>query len=212
MKPELVKKVTKNTGYMILPKGQLLYDFITKNNIDNVLELGFAHGVSSCYIAGALEDNDGKTSLTTIDLENAINRKPNIKELLEGCNFSENVKVTYYMEPKSYLWRLMKLIEKNSEPIYDFIFIDGGHDWYNTGYAFFLVDKLLKPGGYILFDDLDWTVYRSPTANKANFPLEEQKTRQVRKVWELLVKPHPSYINHVEIKQFQWGLVQKKLF
>jgi predicted O-methyltransferase YrrM len=30
---------------------------LVKNNIDNVLELGFAHGVSSCYIAGALEDN-----------------------------------------------------------------------------------------------------------------------------------------------------------
>ena len=78
------------------------------------------------------------------------------------------------MEPKSYLWRLMKIIEQNSEPIYDFIFIDGGHDWYTTGYAFFLVDKLLKPGGYILFDDLDWTVYTSPTANKNNSPLEEQ--------------------------------------
>ena len=86
MKPKMVKNVTKNTGYMILPKGQLLYDFITKNNIDNVLELGFAHGVSSCYIAGALEDNKGKTSLTTIDLENAINRKPNIKVLLAGIS------------------------------------------------------------------------------------------------------------------------------
>lgn len=104
----------------------------------------------------------------------------------------------------------MKFIEKIKEPIYDFIFIDGAHDWYTTGYAFFLVDKLLKPNGYILFDDLNWTFYHSPTANHNNHPLEEQKTKQVRNVWELLVKQHSNYHNHIEIPEFDWAIAQKK--
>lgn len=98
MKPEQVKQITKNTGYMSLNKGKYLHQMIIDNNIQNVLELGFAHGVSSCYIASALEELNKNCNLDTIDLKSAIDRKPNIKHLLNECNFSDKVEINYYLK------------------------------------------------------------------------------------------------------------------
>lgn len=199
-----VKQVVGNLPYMGLNKAQTIGNFIHKYNISSILELGFYHGVSTCYMAAILEEM-GRGSIVTIDLHSAKQRQPNIEQLLE--KFGYQAIVQYYYEPVSYNWRLMKLIE-SQEKTFDFCYLDGGHDWYNTGLAFFLVDKLLRPGGWIIFDDLDWTMEHIEAKWAVRKPLEERVTPQVRKVWELLVKPHPNYINFFE--QDGWGYVQKK--
>ena len=61
----------------------------------------------------------------------------------------------------------MKFIEENDGPIFDFCYIDGTHDWYNDGFAFLLVDKLLKPGGMIIFDDYNWSFGSSPSMQES---------------------------------------------
>jgi hypothetical protein len=140
-----VKQVVEDLPYMSLKKAQVMEDFIHKHSISNILELGFFHGVSTCYMAAALEEVD-QGSIVSIDLHSAQKRQPNIEELLEKCGYLETVE--FYYEPVSYNWRLMKLIEAQ-ERTFDLCYLDGGHDWYNTGLAFFLVDKLLRPGGWI---------------------------------------------------------------
>jgi predicted O-methyltransferase YrrM len=91
----------------------------------------------------------------------------------------------------------MKLLEENNNPIFDFCYLDGAHDWATDGFAFLLVDKLLKPGGWIIFDDIDWSYAKSPALKEKDFVKrmseEERTTHQVRKVYELLVKTHPNY-------------------
>ncbi len=205
MNLEEVKQVVGNLPYMKPKQAKVLTEFIHQNDISSILELGFYHGVSTCYMAAALEQVP-KGSILTIDLHSAKKRQPNIEELLEKCGYLDMV--DYYYEPASYNWRLMKLIEEN-ERTFDLCYLDGGHDWYNTGLAFFLVDKLLQPGGWIIFDDLDWTMEHIDTKWALRKPLEERITPQVRKVWELLVKPHPNYTKFRE--QGGWGYAQKKL-
>lgn len=96
----------------------------------------------------------------------------------------------------------MKMLEHNPTPRFDFCFIDGAHSWFTDGFAFFLVDRLLKPGGLLIFDDLNWTYASSPALSQsewvAQMPKEEKETAQVRKVYELLVKPHPAYGEFIE--------------
>jgi predicted O-methyltransferase YrrM len=198
-----VKQVVEDLPYMSLKKAQVMEDFIRKHSISNILELGFFHGVSTCYMAAALEEVD-QGSIVSIDLHSAQKRQPNIEELLEKCGYLETVE--FYYEPASYNWRLMKLIEAQ-ERTFDLCYLDGGHDWYNTGLAFFLVDKLLRPGGWIIFDDLDWTMEHIEAQWALRKPEEERVTPQVRKVWELLVKTHPQYSNFYE--QGGWGYAQK---
>lgn len=198
-----VKEIVGNLPYMSLEKAQTMGSFIHQNNISSILELGFYHGVSTCYMAAALKEAGGG-SIVTIDLLSAENRQPNIEQLLTKCGYTDLV--DFYYEPVSYNWRLMKLIEENRKT-FDLCYLDGGHDWYNTGYAFFLVDKLLKPGGWIVFDDLDWTMEHIDAKWALRKPLEERTTPQVRKVWELLVKTHPNYNNFRESDS--WGYAQK---
>jgi len=204
-----VNKKFGNIPYMSLKRAEQLKDFFKRYDIQKCLELGFCHGKSSAYIAAILKQR-GKGHLITVDVKSAMDKNPNIIQMLNELNLSQWV--TPYFEPISYTWRLMKMI-KNNHPFFDFCYIDRRHTWDNTGFTFFLVDKLLKSGGWILFDDLDfeykflleqegghiWSLKMSKT---------ELKTKQVRKVWELLVKKHPNYTNFSE--DGWWGFAQKK--
>lgn len=210
MKLEYVSESLEGIFGMSYNQAKYLESFIKSNNLSNLLELGFAHGVSSCYFASILDDM-GKGHLTTIDLEKSKNRRPNIEQLLDKLSLSDYVSV--YYEYESYNWRLMNFIEENNNPIFDFCYIDGAHDWNVDGFAFLLVDKLLKPGGWIIFDDMDWSFGSSPSMKNMdrvkNMPIDVKDTPHVAKVFDLLVKEHPNFCNF-EVTDFGWGIAQKK--
>ncbi len=109
----------------------------------------------------------------------------------------------------SYTWELMRLLEQDPLPRFDFAYIDGGHTWDVSGFGFLLVDRLLAPGGWVLFDDLDWTLGGSPSMRKTDWvkalPEEERTTPQVRKVFEVLVRTHPDYIDVHEHGGWCWA-------
>lgn len=196
--------------FMKLYEAKIMDNLIKTFNLRNLLELGFYHGVSSCYMASTLKEI-GEGHLTTIDLYYAKDQySPNIEQLLEKCDLREYVTIYY---ENSYNWRLMKFIQENPDPIFDFCFIDGAHDWYTDALAFSLVDKLLKPSGWIIFDDLNWTFAECNEMKNfdyvKNMPVEEKTIPHIKLIFELLVKRNPNYCNFVEIKN-GWGIAQKK--
>ena len=217
MKFEEVAEHVGDIPYIRPSKGKIIYDFIRKSKRENCLELGFYHGSSSCYIAAAMQEN-GAGHLTTIDRITALDLKPTIHDLLDDLGL-ENY-VTPIVADKSYNWELMKIIEKNSngnssEPIYDFCFIDGAHSWETDGFAFLLCSKLLKPGGWILFDDIGFrfndTIENREEATTeflSSLTEEEKRTPQIEKVFLLLVMQHfdfeDAYIDG------SWGWARKK--
>jgi predicted O-methyltransferase YrrM len=185
-------------------RGRELYDFVRRERPGECLELGFAHGVSTVYTAAALEAN-GAGHLTSVDLPVAREREPSAEQLLERAGLGARVTLVY--EPTSYNWYLHRRIREQigddgaCEPYLDFSFIDGAHRWVDDGLAFFLVDKLLKPGGWLLFDDLTWKV------EALDVHESERSLAQVGEVFELLVKGHPSY-DHLETDG-EWGWARK---
>ena len=70
MKFETVSKELEGIPYILPQLARELYDFILETGPEQCLELGFGHGVSSCYIAAAL-DELGTGRLTTVDLQGA---------------------------------------------------------------------------------------------------------------------------------------------
>ncbi|MEA2019860.1 MAG: class I SAM-dependent methyltransferase [Campylobacterota bacterium] len=204
-----VKNIVGKTPHMTLKQADTITEMIEKYNISNILELGFAHGVSTSYMAATLGRNGGGT-ITTIDKEHSAQREPRIDSLLESIGELDRVNIFY--EPTSYTWRLMKFLEEDPNPRFDFCYLDGAHSWHVDGFAFFLVDRLLKSGGWIVFDDMNWTYAASPTNKNLDFvkamPEEEKTTPHISKVFEILVKQHPSYHNF-KIKN-GWGYAQKK--
>lgn len=207
MTPSEVAEIVGPTGFMSPERGVLITDFIHHNQLSNVLELGFAHGVSTCYLAAAVSERNG--TVTSIDLESARQREPRAEELLDRCGSLANV--TLYHEQTSYNWRLMKLLEVDPQPRFDFCFIDGAHNWFVDGLAFFLADRLLVEGGWFIFDDLNWTYDTSPTLKETDFVKsmseEERSVAQIKKVFDLLVKTQPNYGEFMT--KGDWGYARK---
>jgi predicted O-methyltransferase YrrM len=171
---------------MQLKDAWIFYDLIISHQLHSVLELGFFHGVSTAYLAGAVEDAGGD-HVTTIDLTSARERRPNIEQIIGRCGLRDMVEVFY--EPRTFNWRLMKFLEEDPPRSYDLIYIDGAHTWVDTGFAFCLSRQLLRPGGWIVFDDIRHTHRTSRNCNQPwvrRMTEEEQTMPQVERVFSLL--------------------------
>ena len=215
MKFEGAYDILHDIPFLDSRRARILYDFILREKPSECLELGFAHGVSSCYIAAALQEL-GRGHLTSVDLLLSIDRKPNLEDLLARTGLASYV--TPVREHTSYNWFLKKRIEEllragKSLPTYDFCFIDGSKNWTIDGFAFVLVDKLLREGGWILFDDYDWTygaTGRDGTdgINHLELGPDELNEPHIEAVVRLLVAQHPEYAE-VRIEDGVWAYAHK---
>jgi predicted O-methyltransferase YrrM len=200
-----VHPLIEGIPHMTTEQARTAYHFLRRTGATRVLELGFAHGVSTCVFAAAMEETGGH--VTTIDRVSAERREPNIWELLQRTGLRDRVTVIF--EETSYTWALMRFLEQKPMPRFDFIYVDGAHSWDVDGFAFSLVDQLLEPGGWILFDDLNWCLAGSPTMSQLPqvlaLPEIQQRTTQVRKVFDLLVKRHPHYGNFRDSDNWGWA-------
>lgn len=215
MQFEDIKRIVDGVPYIGADEGRELYDFVMRARPARCLELGHAHGVSTCYLAAALAETGGH--LDSVDLTTAAGRAPNAETLLERAGLSD--RVTLHREVNSYTWFLKKKIEERSAggvcaPCYDFCFIDGAKNWTIDGLAFFLADKLLDHGAWILFDDFSWTFGKhqgrteSDGITRRSLGPDEIAEPHVRRVFELLVMQHPGYSNF-ELQSGWWAWAQK---
>jgi predicted O-methyltransferase YrrM len=204
-----VQRIVDGLPFMKLEQAERITSLMLANGSTDVIELGFFHGVSTCYMAAALDGTGKEWSIVAIDKESALTLKPNVDELLS--QFGLRDRVTLFYEKTSYTWRLMKMLEEDPTPRFDFCYLDGAHNWADDGFAFFLVDRLLKPGAWIVFDDIEWSYATSPSMRDTDFvksmPEEEQTIQQIRKVFDLLVKTHPNYGEFLVADG--WGFAQK---
>lgn len=205
MEFEKISTLLHGIPYTSLSKGKNFYNIVINNKFQNILELGFAHGTASCYMAAAL-NKLGSGKITVVDLEKSKNEKPNIEDLLNITQLSRYVDI--FREKNSYNWFLNKEIERNTDnnnnciAKYDFVFIDGPKNWTIDGLAFFLVDKLLKKNGWICFDDYLWS-YKDFLLLNMNVPdfdtleLSEDQINKpnIKEVFHKLVMQHESYSN-----------------
>lgn len=216
MKFETVHRLINGVPFITDHHAKVLYDFIVKNKPRMCLELGHAHGASTSYIAAALDEVGESGHLVTVDLLNSKDRDPNIETLLARLNLREYV--TVQREVNSYNWFLKKEIESNTggaacEPKYDFCFIDGAKNWTIDGLAFFLVDKLLNEGGWLLFDDFKWsytTTGRDETDGVTNRSLgtDELQQAHIEQIFKLLVMQHPNY-SEFTVQDDWWAWARK---
>lgn len=173
-------------------RGEELYDFVRRERPDRCLELGFAHGVGSLYVAAALEAN-GSGHLTSVDLPSALERRPPAQELIAQAGLGHRIESV--IEEAGYNWFLHGMLRKQRrggaiEPVYDFVFIDGAHTWEIDGLALDLSKRLLRPGGWILLDDLAWMFDAS---YEEHMTAEERQFAHVQEIWDLLVTTDPVY-------------------
>lgn len=194
---------TFTQGSITPGRGNELYDFVRKARPQACLELGFAHGISSLYIAAALEAN-GEGQLVSVDNRTALELVPVATDLAQEAGLSH--RVDFVFEETSYNWFLQRILRQQKQdsgitPLYDFVFIDGAHTWIDDGLSFLLADRLLKPGGTVLFDDLAWRMDERWT----DVPDAERALAQVGEVFDLLVATHPGYDRLTDDSDWGWA-------
>jgi predicted O-methyltransferase YrrM len=203
---------------MTRSRARRVYDHLRSTASVDVLELGTAHGVSAAYMAAAVEENGG--SVTTVDHVVATRlRDPQPDAVLARAGLTERVN-RVLVQDSSYTWWLGQRILEctragRCEPGYDFVYIDGAHNWTIDGFSFFLVEKLLRPGGWILLDDMAWSYGASTSSfgpgqgpDALGLSSGERSVPHIKLVFDLLVAQHPSLSNFL-VEDEDWGWAQK---
>jgi predicted O-methyltransferase YrrM len=198
-------------------QGRVLYDHLRATKPETLLELGTAHGVSAAYIAAAIEAN-GYGRLTTVDSSQFRWQDPAPEEVLAFVGLRDWV--SFERSYSTYNWFLKEQIEQrsdtsgNCEPLYDFCFLDGQKNWTVDGLAVFLIEKLLRPGGWLLMDDLGWTY--SPDRQGWHYTIDigtlsekERREPHMRAVFDLIIKQHPAFTElRIQDEWFGWARKQ----
>jgi predicted O-methyltransferase YrrM len=211
-----VAAAVEGVPFMTPAQGRIVYDHVRATRPERVLELGAAHGVGSAYIAAALEEN-GHGSLTTVESSAIRFDHPSAEELIERIGLSRLVTVD--RSYSTYSWFLKERVQErsddagNCEPLYDFCYLDGSKDWTTDGLSVVLIEKLLRPGGWLLMDDLDWTFSSHDrdtigTLNIAPLSVAERNEPHLRAVFELIVKQNPAF-TELRIQDGWWGWARK---
>ncbi len=208
MDADRIAEIVLDTPHTNPKRGRELYDFILKNQLKRCLELGFAHGVGTVWMSGAVQ-RLGEGKVIGVDLQQALTLDPSAAQMLHRAGLSEFAELHY--DDFSYTWHLKRHLKEYHERPFDFVFIDGAHNWDTDGFAFYLVANMLKPGGWILFDDLNWSYATSPSLKNTDrirsMSSEYRIDCQVRAIWENLVLQDQRFGNFIE--DGNWGWAQK---
>lgn len=219
MKFEEINSLVGNIPFISKRKARYLYHMIIQDQHEHVLELGIGHGAATCYIAAAL-DEAGKGTVTSVDLiEPDDDFDPCAEELVASCGLERYVSIIRMKT--GYTWFLHNKIRRQTrsnkcEPCYDLCIIDGPKNWTIDGAAFFMVDKLLKKHGKIIFDDYDWTYAEADTRREATDGIvhrslseEERSIPHVKQIVDLLVMQHPNYGKITVLDNSDWVIAHK---
>ena len=129
-------------------EGEFLWNLVRENLYHKTIEIGCALGVSSLYICDAASQFSNP-SHTIIDPKQTSDWSSiGIRNLqAHGVSFLSLVE-----EPSELA--LPKLLERKET--FDFGFIDGWHTFDHSLLDFFYLNRMIRVGGMIVFDDADW--------------------------------------------------------
>ncbi|MHB8657877.1 MAG: class I SAM-dependent methyltransferase [Solirubrobacteraceae bacterium] len=218
MEFEQVAAAVAGIPFMTPTLGRRVYDHVRATRPAQALELGTAHGVSAAYIAAAMQAN-GIGHLTTVD-HGAARYAPSPEDVLARADLSHRVRIV--REHSAYTWFLAQRVRErsdaagNCEPQYDFCYLDGSKNFNIDGLAVVLIEKLLRPEGWLLMDDLEWTYEGNPwvVPHDDGRPLgplsaSERTEPHLAAVYDLVVRQHPSFTRF--IREDAWyGWAQKR--
>ena len=141
------KELREVNSNISLNEGIELYKIIKKYKPKNLVEIGFAVGISTLFMLCALEKD---TELISVDPYQKIQWDKfgliNVDNILKEQNLP---KTTHkFIEDYS------KNFFKNTNKLFDLVFIDGDHSYQGTMIDLFGAKKLLKKNGLMIIDDV----------------------------------------------------------
>ena len=196
MTPVQVKNSLAGVRWMSLQQGARITEIIQAHRLKRCLEIGTVHGVGACFMAAAVGEEG---SVTTVDIQR---RPPDAHECANRCGIPIE-RIEMIVDPLGSSWVLNEMHNAGRE--FDFVYIDGRHVMENIICDFFQSMLILRPGGWLAFDDLDWHHNASPDSGDpqrekwlSKYPDSWRTLKHVREVAEKFVKPHRDVTNVFE--------------
>jgi predicted O-methyltransferase YrrM len=140
----------------------LLNRVLRTNPNPEIAEIGVAIGATTYALCQAL-NRAGRIHLfdfgPTLDALAAELREENFDNIVLHPNGRKLF--------ESYNWNLAIMLRQmrndGKDGIFDLVYLDGAHVFHHDAPAAVVLKELLRPGGYLLFDDYSWTLASSPT-------------------------------------------------
>ena len=132
-------------------EGQFLTDIIQNLNATTTLEVGMAYGVSTLYICDALATLKPKHPARHIVLDPFQSTQWRGIGLANVHQAGYGTMVELHEERSEFA--LPRLVQEGVR--LDFAFVDGWHTFDHVLVELFYLDRMLRPGGVIAFDDAD---------------------------------------------------------
>jgi Methyltransferase domain len=158
-------------GWCSNAKAWLLYDLVTKAKPAIAVEVGIFGGRSLAVIAQALKDNRHGVvyGIETWSGSAAVRYRTGFTNDFWWQNIDfKKIKADFYSFFIQHgLLDVVKTIELPSEAAHqclgeiDFLHIDGNHSMFGSSQDVINYYGKLKPGGYVVFDDIDWPSTRA---------------------------------------------------
>ncbi len=169
---------------------------LATNQAPTVAEVGAGIGATTLELGKKLQ---GRGALYIFDYTHSLNEL--VSDLAERGITNVRPFGSSRTLYDSYTWQLLKLAKHHraENGIFDLAYLDGAHSFVHDVGATALLKKLMKPGGYLLFDDYTWTFENSPTMNPRSMPKvrewyseEQLHTPHIKLICEVLMDD-PSY-------------------
>lgn len=106
-------------------------------------------------------------------------RLKDLRERIEAQSAAGPVNIRYFgngrLRFESYAWKLAETALKRHQSqqtmqIYDLVYLDGAHTFHIDAPACVTLKEMMRPGGYIVFDDIYWSFRNNPTYNPDTHP------------------------------------------
>lgn len=138
-----------------------------------VAEVGVGIGASTVEFLKVMA---GAGTLHLFDFNDVLN--PLVADL-KTLDVSDGIRVITHGNGRQrfngYVWTLATMAaargrDDDTLEVFDFVYLDGAHLFHHDAPSCVLLKEMIKPGGYIIFDDMYWTLNGSPTMNPAIRP------------------------------------------
>jgi predicted O-methyltransferase YrrM len=150
------EQLIKVRGQIPREEGEFLQKIITDLKPKVTLEVGLAYGISALFICDALDQSSGARHIVidSHQLTDVWDEGAGLHNLKKAGY----EKIVEFHDAESQ--RALPQLEASGLKI-DFAFIDGAHTFDHVLVDFFYIDRMLRIGGVVAFDDADW-----PTVGK----------------------------------------------
>jgi predicted O-methyltransferase YrrM len=177
--------------------GMFLYDLVHLYGLRSALEIGAFHKATFLYIATAFEERqDGQ--LVAIDNDIAPDC---VAALTQAATMLQlDARLALELSPVSQHWKMFRLLQEGAAASFDCCFLAGRQTWLHAGFAAALALKLLKPGGWLVLADAEYSYALDPSAPSDIIPAmsdAELQACQVDLVYEHFLARDTSLGNHL---------------